>query len=56
MKASVALACPQCGARVQCEVRDDTGGVIINNEDESIVVLTVNTKPMKRHTKENHEQ
>ncbi len=55
MKETIRLTCPICTARVPCEIKEDTGGVEIKaNSDESIVVLTVNTAPMKRHTKEHH--
>jgi len=55
MVTTVPVICPQCGARVQCRVRDDTGGVEIKERrNESVVVLTVDTTTMKRHIEENH--
>lgn len=55
MATTVPIICPMCGARVQCRIKDDTGGVpIIDGDREAVVVLTVNTTTMKRHIEENH--
>lgn len=57
MLTTVPLICPACGARVQCRVKDDTGGLTIKQgSNEAIAVLTVNYEPMNRHYAENHKE
>ena len=57
MLTTLPVRCPHCGARVQCRVKDDTGGLVIKQgQSEAVVVLTINYEPLAEHVSDNHTE